>query len=85
MASSEAIASIKHASVMVRNARKGFLNEWSRTGRVELRLLLYQGDISPVEYYRALTLIDNAYANRLRDGLPAQFRRQLLAPAGLPA
>jgi len=85
MASSETLSGIKYMAVRVRYAPKGDLNRWSRIGREDMRKLLNEGDISHAEHYRALILIDNAYANRIVDCLPAQFRRQILAPMRISA
>lgn len=85
MASNEAIASIKHITGMMRYARKGSINAWSRAGRDELRRLLDSGEISHAELCRATALFNNACANRIVDCLPVRFRRRESAPVRVSA
>lgn len=85
MASSNGLASVKYEAARVRYATKGEVNKRSQVAREELRRLLDAGEINHGEHYRALILIDNAYANRIVDSLPPQFRQQLTTPMRVSA
>lgn len=69
---------ITYWALQVRYAQRGKLNLASREARKDLKYLCAQGFITHAEHVRLLRLIDNAFSNRLYEGLPVRFRQQLL-------
>lgn len=69
---------ITYWALQVRYARRGKLNQASIEARKDLEYLCAQGFITHAEHVNALRVIDNAFSNRLYEGLPWRFRQQLL-------
>lgn len=76
---------VKWLATRVRLAAKGELNDRSQHARRCIDSLLATGKLSHAEHVRAMQLVDNAFSNRLVEGLPAQFRRQLIQPMRVSA
>lgn len=82
---SNAKSEVMWQAEQVRWAHKWQLNDRSAFARRTLIKMLHNGQLSHAEHYRALTLIDNAYANRIHDDLTPIVRRQVLAPMRVSA